>query len=198
MRRLRKPDKLQTLINEYYAMKNLIGYTRQSRGQRLNGLIAEVLDCWDIRAKANQRSAGEIDTVFEINGIRFILEAKWEKGKVSTGSISRLQKRVKQRLAGTIGVFLSMAGYTDEAIEDIKDGERLEVILINKDHLEAFLSGCIPPEDIINMTLDSAHFEGDPYNNLFEVFNSNNQIVPLDQSIKNNVGDFFPMKAILI
>ena len=59
--------------------------TPQQRGQRLNEFIAELLRCWGLdRVDANVRSVGEIDVTFAVNGMRFILEAKWEQGPVTT------------------------------------------------------------------------------------------------------------------
>jgi Holliday junction resolvase-like predicted endonuclease len=154
-------SKFRDLVDEYRRLVNG-SLSPQERGRRFNSLIAEVLQCWGIRANPNNRSAGEIDVVFELNGDRFILEAKWEKEKIAIAPIAKLQKRVKQRLAGTIGIFLSMSGYTEEALTDIKDGERLEVILFMKEHWEAFLSGFFSPDEIISHALDKAHFDGMP------------------------------------
>lgn len=100
----------------YEAMQRLDGWTPQTRGQQFNGWLANLLRVSGIDAAANQRSAGEIDVVFTIGDVRYILEAKWSKTKADTGQLAKLQKRVRQRLSGTYGVFVAMAGYTDEAL----------------------------------------------------------------------------------
>lgn len=73
--RLNNLAKLQALIEEYGRLRNLQGFTAQSRGQRLNSFIAELLGCWGIEATAGVRSTGEIDVAFELDGRQFILEA---------------------------------------------------------------------------------------------------------------------------
>ena len=47
-----------------------------------------------------------------------------------------------------------MSGYTPDALSDIKDGGRLEVVLLDKSHVEAMLTGFSPPVDLLNLMLD--------------------------------------------
>ena len=128
---LRDPARLWQLMEEYERLCRLEGHSPQSRGQRLNGLIAEALTCLGIDATANVRSPGETDVVFTADGVRFVLEAKWEQDRANTGQIAKLQRRVQQRIIATYGVFLSMSGYSREALADVKDGQRLEVLLLD-------------------------------------------------------------------
>ena len=156
--------KNEKLLYEYERLAKLDNaMTPQSRGKRFDYFLAELLDAFGIRAQASKRSNGEIDVAFEVNNSRFILEAKWEKKKTDTGRIAKLQKRVRQRLAGTIGVFLSMSGYTPEALEDIKDGEKLEVVLLDRNHFEAMLTGFFDAAELLDYVLDAAHFSGLAY-----------------------------------
>ncbi len=119
---LADPAALRQLTYEYGRLRRLEGHTAQTRGQRFNAVIAETLQCWGIDARANVRSAGEVDVIFAVDGVPYVLEAKWERKKTDTGHIAKLQKRVRQRLAGTYGVFLSMSGYSQQALADVKEG----------------------------------------------------------------------------
>ena len=148
------------------------GFTPQSRGQRFNELIAATLRCWGIDARSSVRAKGETDVVFAISETRYVLEAKWERRPADTGHLAKLQKRVRQRLAGTYGLFVSMAGYTPEALSDLTDGERLEVLLLDRDHVEAFLSGLVPPEEMLTLLRDRAAFYGDAYTPLLTLIGS--------------------------
>lgn len=158
---LAEPDRLRTLVHEYGDLRRLEGHTPQSRGQRFNGLIAEVFQCWGIDAHADFDARGNIDVAFSLDGTRYILEAKWEAEPADTGTISKLQKRVRQRLGGTIGVVLAMSGFSPDARRDIQDGERLEVLLIDREHFEAILTGLVPPQELLPLLLDRASFRGE-------------------------------------
>jgi Holliday junction resolvase-like predicted endonuclease len=158
------------LIHEYGKMKRLEGYNEQSRGQKFNLLIADLLSSWGISARSNLRSNGEIDVAFSYKEKQFILEAKWEKNPIDTGKLSKLQKRVRQRLRGTIGIFLSMSGYSQEAMKELTAGEQSSIICFSKDHFEAMLSGFIPPDEMISLGLEKASHEGEFFLNLDFLF----------------------------
>jgi hypothetical protein len=155
--------RLRGVIDEYGRMRRMDGYTAQSRGRRFNEVIAEMLRCWGLDADVSVRSAGEIDVAFAVGGVRYVLEAKWEQAKTDTGHIAKLQKRVRQRLVGTYGIFLSMAGYSRDALTDVAHGERLELLLLDAGHFEAMLSGLVPPQEMLSLVQDRASFRGEAY-----------------------------------
>jgi Holliday junction resolvase-like predicted endonuclease len=169
---LRDKARLRGLIGEYIALRDLLGHTRQSRGQRFNGLIAEVLQCWGIDARANVLATGEIDVIFAVDAVHYVMEAKWLTKKTDTGAIAKLQKRVRQRLAGTYGVFLSMSGYSANAVGEVKDGERLEVMFLDRTHWEAMLTGQVPPARLFDLVRSHAAFRGEPYAELPKLLGS--------------------------
>lgn len=167
------PDlpQLRRLAQEYDRLHQLVGdMTPQGRGQRLNGLVAEVFQSWGHRAQDDLNATGNIDVAFAIGDQRYILEAKWEKSPINIDPIAKLQRRVSQRLAGTIGVVLSMSGYTADTLDQIHRGQRLEVILLESCHLEAMLTGFSPPSELFEAVLDRAHFHGDPTSSLEQLF----------------------------
>lgn len=167
--------RLQSLIAEYGQLRRQAGHTPQTRGQRFNEIIAEMLRCWGIEAQTSIRSHGEIDVVFSLAGTRYVVEAKWEQAKTSTGHIAKLQKRVRQRLAGTYGIFLSMSGYTAEALADVAYGERLEVLLLDGPHFEAMLAGLVPPQEMFSLVHDRAAFHAEPYTPLAKLLATTGQ-----------------------
>ena len=67
---------------------------------------------------------------------------------VGYGPMAKLRGRITQRLAGTRGVLLSMSGYSDEALEGIVRGQQLDMLLLDRTHLEAMLSGLRSPADL--------------------------------------------------
>lgn len=153
--------RFRELIGEYGALRRLEGTTPQLRGQRFNQFIADVLACWGIgRVQVSVRGAGEIDVAFALDGTRFVLEAKWEAGPVDFGPIAKLSRRITQRLTGTRGVFLSMSGYTAGALGDAIRGQQPDMLLLDRGHLEAMLSGLLSPADLLTELLDWASYSG--------------------------------------
>jgi hypothetical protein len=180
---LQNPSKIHSLITEYKRLCDLAELTPQGRGQRFNFFIAELLQCWAIDATPNRRGSGEIDVVFEFNGRHFNLEAKWEKEPVNVDPIAKLEKRLRQRLAGTIGLLLSMSSFTSEAVKDLKEGGQLSVLLLTREHFEAMLSGFIPPDEMIRQLVKKASEEGDgfvPVQKLFDRVPANQLEISFD------------------
>lgn len=161
---LNDPSRWRRLVAEYRALHRLDGgLTPQKRGQRFNGLMAELLTVFGIPAKADQRSVGELDVTFRHAGRPFILEAKWERQKTGTGPIAKLQRRVEQRMVGVAGVFLAMEGYTAEALDEVARGRRLDIVLLDRSHWEAMLSGFVPPRELLDLVVDAAAFKGEAH-----------------------------------
>ena len=103
---------------------------------------------------------GEIDVSFPIGDVRYILEAKWEATPVDETPIIKLDRRVKQSLAGTRGIVLSMSGFTREAIAGTNLGGQLSLVLAEAEHLEAILAGVMAPDELVSGLVDQASFMG--------------------------------------
>lgn len=130
------------------------------------------MSCWGIDAHASILSEGEIDFAFSFEGRHFVGEAKWESTPADTGAIAKLQKRLRQRLGGTTGIFLSIAGFSPDALNDLKQGEQLNLICMDRDHLEAMLTGFVPPAELIAQLVHKASLMGEGYSkfrNLFDL-----------------------------
>lgn len=158
---IQRPADLQELIEEYGNLSKLHGITPQARGRFFNDFIKRMFQCWGIEADSNMHGSGEIDVGFSLDGRNFIIEAKWEKDPVDTGTIAKLQKRVRQRLGGKIGFLLSMSGFSPDAVQELKEGEQLWVLLLTREHFEAMLAGFVPPDELINKVLGRASFYGE-------------------------------------
>src|SRR2546430_16559892 len=68
--------------------------------------------------------------------------------------------RVRQRMRGTIGVFVSMAGYTADAVAGLASAGEGSVLLLDRGHLEAMVSGLVPPDELLRLVGAWASFLG--------------------------------------
>lgn len=170
---LHHPEKLQRLISDFGKMKLLDGYTAQSRGQAFNALIADMFACWGLEAEPNIRHGGgkgETDIIATINSRHYIIEAKWERTKSDAGQIAKLKYRLEQRIEGTIGIFISMKGFSSEVTTGLPTAGRINVLCLDAHHIEAMLSGFIPPEEMITKLLQKASHEGIAYSALENLY----------------------------
>ncbi|WP_417382308.1 restriction endonuclease [Gimesia sp.] len=147
-------------IKRYESLKKLENDTPQSRGQKFNQLIADVLQAHNVLAFANHRSIGEIDVSFRIEDKRYLLEAKWESSPINNDPVDKLAGRINLRVPGNYGFVLSMSGFTRDARELVKYSSMGNIILLGADIFEALLLGTIDAEKIFDSLVDLASFEG--------------------------------------
>ena len=162
------PEHLKDIYLRYQRLEHLDGMTPQNRGQQFNELIADLLQASSIPAEANVHGIGEIDVTFSSGMRHFILEAKWEADPLSEDPITKLEKRVKQRLSGTLGILLSMSGYTKPALTNSRIGLQAEVLLLEREHFEAMLHG-VHPAMLIAAVVERASLRGDNHPSLTQL-----------------------------
>lgn len=163
---------LESCIERYESLQKLENETPQTRGQKFNQLIADILQAHEIQAVANQRqkTKGEIDVSFRAAEMRFILEAKWEQTPIDIGPFAKLKLRLNQRMPNSYGILLSVSGFTQSVI-DQTHGRGLEnVFLMGPDIFKALLFGSIEAENLFGTFIDYASFEGEYNPSLQKVF----------------------------
>ncbi|MFJ8636774.1 hypothetical protein [Streptomyces sp. NPDC093568] len=115
------------------------GLTPQARGRRFEKWLTKLLSRDNLAPRAAFRPQGEeVDGSFQYGGRYYLLEAKWwaETSKVPASAIYQFKGKVDGKLVGTIGVFISMSGYSGEAVDALRVGKDLNVILFDKSDVE--------------------------------------------------------------
>jgi hypothetical protein len=111
---------------------------KRRRGYALEELLAAALDEEGMNPRLRFRPSGEeIDGSFELDGRTYLLEAKWHTKPLPASSIYAFKAKADGKLIGTIGVFVSMSGYAEDAVDALTVGKVLNVVLFDKDDVEA-------------------------------------------------------------
>jgi hypothetical protein len=111
----------------------------QQRGTALEAVMTEVFDLFDLDPRASFRIHGEqIDGAFTLDGSDYIFEAKWEKDPVDRSSLDAFSAKVGRKLDNTLGLFLSMSGFVQTAIDKYSD-RRSTILLMESFDLQAVL-----------------------------------------------------------
>ena len=112
----------------------------QKRGKEFECIIYGLLEEEGLQPRTSYRPQGEeIDGSFSIDNRFFLLEAKWHKDQLPASAIYQFKGKVDGKLAGTVGVFLSMSGYSEDAVEAVRLGKTLNVILFGEEDFRACL-----------------------------------------------------------
>lgn len=140
-------EKLNELRNEFLA---LLSETPQRRGYRLETLLRDLFELFDLDPKASFRLVGEqIDGAFVFEGIDYLLESKWQNELVSIQELDAFSGKLARKLENTLGLFISVNGFSEDGIRAHSTGRRLMILMDGSD-LMAVLDGRI---DLVQLLL---------------------------------------------
>jgi hypothetical protein len=139
---------LDNLKGEFF---DLVGSDNpQQRGFSLEKVLKGLFEIFDLDPKASFRITGEqIDGAFSFEGTDYLLEAKWQREPVAAKDLDGLAGKLSRKLENTLGLFLSINGFSEDAVKAHSSGRRL-VLLMDGSDLMAVLEGRI---DLVQLLL---------------------------------------------
>jgi len=123
---------------------------RQNSGYGLEELLYQVFDLYELEPRGAFRISGEqIDGAFVHDGTDFLLEVKWQKHQVNLEALRDLDGAVASNLDNTLGLFLSVNGFSQDALERYGKGSRPRLVCMDGADLMAVLEGQIDLRDLL-------------------------------------------------
>ena len=111
-----------------------MGPNPQQRGFELERFMLDLFELFDLDPKAAFRNVGEqIDGAFALEGTDYLFEAKWQEDPVAVQELDAFSAKVKRKLENTLGLFLSMNGFSKDAIEAHSRGTPNTVLMDGAD-----------------------------------------------------------------
>jgi len=145
--RRRTSDRLAEVKQEYFELVR--SDDEQGRGYALEKIVKELFDLFDLDPKASFRITGEqIDGAFTFDSTDYLFEAKWQKAKSAAHELDAFSMKVSRRLDNTLGLFLSLNGFTAEGVEAHSRGD-LRLLLMDGADLMAVLDERIDLPDLL-------------------------------------------------
>lgn len=135
----------------------------QERGYALEDILQEILALSEIEYHPPFRTATEqIDGWFRYKGTEYLVESRWRKAPPTKGDLMEFRGKVEGKLGGTRGVFVSVAGFRKEVIEDWDRRGNL-IIFVNGQDLAAILEDRVSLSDALDHKIAKASQEGVPF-----------------------------------
>ncbi len=154
-------QKLEDLKNSYWQL--LSSTERQSRGFQLEKILKELFSLFDLDPKASFKIIGEqIDGSFTFEGLDYLLEAKWQGELVRASELYTFAGKLSGKLDNTLGLFISIEGFSEEAIPAYS-GSRKLMILMDGSDLMAVLEGRIDLTQLLRRKRRHASQTGNIY-----------------------------------
>ncbi len=141
MRKTAVRDRLDKLNRDCLAL--VLEPNPQQRGYRLEKLLCALFELFDLDPRASFKLEGEqIDGAFTLYGTDYLLEGKWQTQPVAAGDLDILAAKLSRKLDNTLGLFLSVNGFSEEGVRAHSSGRRMMFLMDGSD-LMAVLEGRI-------------------------------------------------------
>jgi Restriction endonuclease/Toprim-like len=158
---------LAEISGEYERLRNAPrndGSFRQRRGFAFERMLKSLLEAYGLQPRGAYKPDGEqIDGSFMFHGRVYLIEAKWVAQPVPASELYSFKGKVDGKLAGTLGVFISMSGYSSDAVTALIAGKGVNLILFDRSDWELSLDPKAGFVEVLSRKLRFAAEEGDPY-----------------------------------
>ncbi len=140
-------NKISELKLKFYALA--VAEDPLKRGFDFEKFLNELFILFDLDPKSSFKIAGEqIDGAFTFDTNDYLLEAKWQKAPVNAGDLYKFAGVLSGKLKNTLGLFISINGFSSECTEVKGDGIKSMVLMDGPD-LNMVLEGRITLNDLL-------------------------------------------------
>jgi hypothetical protein len=155
-------ERLSNINSQFITLIN--SNNHQQRGFKLEKLMRDLFDLFDMDPKSSFRNTGEqIDGAFTFDNIDFLFEAKWEDGFIGAKELDSLAAKVNRKLDNTLGLFLSINGFSEQGVAAHSSSERRKILLMDGSDLMAILDGRIDLQRLLRRKKREAAQTGNIY-----------------------------------
>ena len=137
---------------------------RQQRGYELEQLVLLLAELEGLAPQPSYRGPGEqIDGAFVVEHRAVLFEARWQDQKATAADIFAFQGKLRGKLVGTLGLFVSIAGFAKDAPKAIIWGKEINVLLADESDVELALSAPHSLRDVVAVKMRYAAHLGEVY-----------------------------------
>lgn len=151
---------LPVLRNEFYRL--VTESNRQAAGIALEKLLNRLFHIFDLNPREAFKLTGEqIDGTFVLDHETYLLEAKWEARPVNEAALLTFRGKIEGKSGFTRGLFLSINGFTTEALASITRGKQPTFVLADGADLSPVFEQAIRFDDLLRHKVRNLAETGD-------------------------------------
>ena len=134
----------------------------RKRGLEFEKLLRELFKLYDLDPRGSFASPGEqIDGSITFDGRVLLVEARWREKQVDPREVRDFRTKVHDKLDSTIGLMISMSGYTEAAVQTAGGGGRILVVLMDGQDLAPVFQGLQDFTEVVRRKLRHAAEKGE-------------------------------------
>ena len=138
----------------------------QKRGYLLEDLLNRTFDLHGIPVvRPFRRNSGgeQIDAAFELNGWHYLVECCWRTRLPDVRQLDGLAGQVARSGRQTIGLFLSVEGWSEHVVPLLKQSPHKAIILMEGFDLRAVLDQRVDLRRLLKVKISALNLEAEPY-----------------------------------
>lgn len=148
----------------------------QQRGYLLQELLNRLFDAFEIpvhKSFTRNEGAEQIDGAFEIGGWYYLTECRWRRKVSDTRAVDGLAGQISRSGRQTMGLFLSIEGWSDNVPALLKQNTEKAIILMHGYDLHAVLAEEADLGDYITAAVRNLNLKAEPYLGVKEFLEQN-------------------------
>jgi hypothetical protein len=157
----RSQQTLQELNDRLTELSSKLG--SQEAGYKFQGWFYDLLDFSEIpNRKPYVHNGRQIDGSLTISGTTYLVELKFTAEQASAPDIDTFYKKVTSKADNTMGIMVSISGYSSVAREEAS-GNKTPLLLLEHGHIYLVLGGMMGLADVIERIRRHASQTGEAY-----------------------------------
>jgi len=158
---LKEREKQRKELEERFKVLVMDKSNPQSRGYELEKILKELFELNEIPYRPSYKTATEqIDGCFEFKGFDYIVESRWRNIPPTVAELGSFKLKVDKKIESTRGLFISVAGFREEVIEEFTRGVTSNIVLVDGTDLMLILEDQISLIDALDLKTQKAAQEG--------------------------------------
>ena len=155
-------ERLDGLHKDFLALHTLDD--KQRRGYAFEKLLSGMFRLSELEYRGSYKTeTDQIDGAVTLDSFTYLLEARWRKARAADAELGALTHKVERRLDATRGLFVSIAGYRDEAVDLYRLAKENRLVLVDGLDLAWILEGRISLIEGLREKVRAATVDGEPF-----------------------------------
>jgi len=157
----RRKQGLQQLSDRLATLAQKLG--TQQAGYDFQDWFFDLAEYLEVVSRRPYISAGrQIDGSITVDGTTYLVELKFTREQSDSPAIDSLHKKVVSKADNTMGIMVSISGYSSVAVREA-GGPKTPLLLLDHNHLYAILGGGVSLQELVCRVRRHSSQTGEPY-----------------------------------
>lgn len=143
---------------------NALPKAKADRGRKFERILHAMFAEAKLTPRTSFRPKGEeVDGSIWFQGRTILVEAKWTSDPHPASSLYQFKGKVDGKIVGTLGIFISIGGFSADSVDALLAGKELNLILADGDDMRAIVDEKFTIVEAIERKLRAAGEAGTPF-----------------------------------